>query len=103
MKKLFQFLLLSFVSSPAFASISQTANQQDIHRTYLFLICINALFFTGILVAMTVYLINHRKAGLDMLWSMLPAIMLIVVFGLGWINFHDNHLGETFYAVKFSQ
>ena len=71
-------------------------------HTYQFLICINALFFAGIFVAMAVYIINHHKAGRDLLWSMLPVIMIMMIVGLGWINFQDNHLGETFYAVKFS-
>ena len=97
---------LIFISSPALAAVHQTAktvNQHDATLTYRFLVCINALFFAGILIAMAVFVVKNRKTALDMIWTMVPAIMLIVIVGLGWANFRDNHSGETFYAVKFSQ
>jgi len=107
MRQLFGFYLflmplaLTFTTFPAFASVHPAVNQHDPSHTYQFLVCINALFFVGILVAMTVFYMKGRKTGPDMIWSMIPAILLIVIFGIGWINFQDNHLGETFYAVKF--
>lgn len=95
--------LIFFSTSALAAATHGVASQRDVSHTYLFLVCVSSLFFIGILVAMTAFIINNRKSGLDLLWSTLPAIMLIAIVGLGWVNFQQNHLGETFYAVKFSQ
>ena len=99
--------LVALYNTPAFASSNQithqAANPHDINLTYRFLICINTLFFVGIVTAMSVFMIKNRKTGLDMIWSMIPAIMLILIVGLGWANFREHHLGETFYAFNFSQ
>jgi len=78
-------------------------NPHDVNLTHRFLVCVNALFFAGILIAMAIFVFKNRKAGLDLIWSMVPAIMLMVIVGLGWANFRDHHLGETFYAVNFSR
>jgi len=109
MRQLFGFYLFlvlltfSFESSPVFASASRLATPHDVNLTYRFLVCVNAVFFIGILVAMAIFVVKNRKSALDMIWSMVPAIMLIVIVGLGWANFRDHHSGETFYAVKFTQ
>ena len=98
MRQLFGILL--FTTSPAWAS---AINQHDVNHTYRFLLWINALFFVAIFMAMSVFIFKNRKMGLDLIWSMIPALMLIVIVGLGWVSFRNNHSGETFYAVKFSQ
>lgn len=90
-------------SSNVLASVNRIASKHDVDHTYRFLIVINTLFFVGIFVAMASFIIKNRKSGLNLLWSMIPAIILLVIVGLGWTNFRDQHLGETFYAVKLSQ
>lgn len=92
-----------FQSTSALATVNHVASKHDVDHTYRFLIVVNTLFFVGIFVAMASFIIKNRKSGLNLLWSMIPAIILLVIVGLGWTNFRDQHLGETFYAVKLSQ
>ena len=112
MKQKLSFFLLSVVlseiiSSPTFAaavSATPSANQHAMNLTYWFLILINAVFFTGIFVAMAYYIFKNRKGGLDMIWSMLPAMILLVLVSFGWSSFRDQHLNEgVFYAFKISR
>ena len=63
---------------------------------YWFLIWISAFFFVGIVLAMIIFVVKYRKGvhknakyihghtGLEIVWTVIPTILLFVIFGWGW-------------------
>jgi cytochrome c oxidase subunit 2 len=68
---------------------------------YWFLFAVIAVFFAVVIVPMTVFLIKYRKrpgrktdpiehnAPLEVLWTAIPTVILMVIFAWGWIVYRD--------------
>ena len=81
--------------------VAATDIAQDWDTLYWFLIYVSAFFFIGIVVAMLVFAIKYRKAvhkkpkyihghtGLEIVWTIIPSILLFVMFGWGWSVYTD--------------
>ncbi len=105
MTKLMLALLLSSTSiTSAFAAtlpVAATDVSQSWDTLYWFLIWVSGIFFVGIVLAMIIFVVKYRKevhkkskyihghTGLEIVWTVIPSILLFVMFGWGWAVYKD--------------
>jgi cytochrome c oxidase subunit 2 len=68
---------------------------------YWFLVWVSVFFFVGIVAAMVIFVVKYRKevhkktkyieghTGLEIIWTVIPSILLFVMFGWGWVVYKD--------------
>ncbi len=68
---------------------------------YWFLVCLSLFFFVGIVAAMIIFVVKYRRevykkpkyihghTGLEIVWTVVPTILLFVCFGWGWAVYRD--------------
>lgn len=96
--------LIILISGPAHAAtlpVAATDVAQSWDSLYWFLIYVSFIFFVGIVAAMILFAVKYRKqvykkpkyihghTGLEVIWTIIPSILLFVMFGWGWSVYHD--------------
>ena len=73
----------------------------DVDSAFLFVVAVSALVFVGIVIAMIYFLIRFRRSknpystnidghlGLELAWSIIPLILFMGMFYLGWVGYKD--------------
>lgn len=68
---------------------------------YWFLVWVSVFFFVGIFAAMIIFVVKYRKevhkkakyieghTGLEIIWTVIPSVLLFVMFGWGWVVYKD--------------
>jgi len=81
--------------------IAATDVAQSWDTLYWFLVYLSAFFFVGIVIAMIVFAIKYRKDvykkpkyihgnnTIEVIWTVIPSILLFVIFGWGWSVYKD--------------
>ncbi len=92
-------LCLFFITSTARAAtvpVAATDVAQSWDAIYWFLVYLSLVFFVGIVAAMFIFAVKYRKGvykkpkyihghtGLEILWTVIPTILLFICFGWGW-------------------
>lgn len=81
--------------------VAATDVAQSWDTLYWFLIYTSAIFFVGIVAAMILFAVKYRKGvhqkpkyihghtGLEIVWTIIPSILLFIMFGWGWSVYTD--------------
>lgn len=81
--------------------VASTDISQSWDSLYWFLVWVSAFFFVGIIIAMIVFVVKYRKevhkkskyihgnVPLEIVWTVIPSILLFVMFGWGWVVYKD--------------
>jgi len=92
-------LFSSVLNTKAFAAtlpVAATDVAQSWDSLYWFLIWVSGFFFVGIVLAMIIFVVKYRKkvhkestyihghTGLEIVWTVIPTIILFIMFGWGW-------------------
>lgn len=89
---------------------SQLAQSWD--NLYLFLFGVCVFFFVLVVAAMVVFIIKYRKqagrqaahithhTGLEVMWTIIPTFLVLVIFVWGWIVYRDMHLNVPADAME---
>jgi cytochrome c oxidase subunit 2 len=94
-------VLVSPLAHAATVPTAATDVAQSWDTLYWFLVYISAFFFIGIVLAMTIFAVKFRKevhkkpkyihgnTTLEVIWTVIPSILLFVIFGWGWSVYKD--------------
>ncbi len=94
-------LISGSAANAATLPVAATDVAQSWDTLYWFLVYTSAIFFVGICIAMAVFVIKYRKqvhkkpkyihghTGLEVVWTIIPSILLFVMFGWGWSVYRD--------------
>ena len=94
-------ILISGTANAATLPVAATDIAQSWDTLYWFLIYTSVIFFVGIFIAMIVFAVKYRKqvhkkpkyihghTGLEVVWTIIPSILLFVMFGWGWSVYRD--------------
>jgi cytochrome c oxidase subunit 2 len=97
-------ILLGFASINAHAAtlpVAATDVADSWDSIYWFLVWTSVVFFVGIVAAMIILVVKYRKevhkkskyieghTGLEIIWTVIPSILLFVMFGWGWVVYKD--------------
>ena len=94
-------LLISGAANAATMPVAATDIAQSWDTLYWFLIYTSLIFFVGIFAAMIIFAVKYRKSvykkpkyihghtGLEVIWTVIPSILLFVMFGWGWAVYRD--------------
>jgi cytochrome c oxidase subunit 2 len=95
---------LGLVSPEAHATtipVAATDIAKDWDTLYWFLVYLSAFFFVGIVIAMIYFAVKfgknankkpkyiHGNTALEVIWTVIPTILLFVLFGWGWSVYRD--------------
>ena len=96
------FALLSISSAHAATlPVAATDVSQSWDSLYWFLVWVSAFFFVGIVIAMIIFVVKYRKevnkkstyihghTGLEIIWTIIPSILLFTMFGWGWVVYKE--------------
>jgi cytochrome c oxidase subunit 2 len=93
--------LMSSKAGAATIPVAATDIAKDWDTLYWFLVYLSAFFFIGIVIAMIVFAVKfgknankkpkyiHGNTTLEVIWTVIPSILLFVIFGWGWSVYRD--------------
>jgi cytochrome c oxidase subunit 2 len=101
--------LLNMIQNAGAATLPVAATDiaQSWDTLYWFLVYLSLFFFGGIVIAMIIFAVKYRKdvnkkpkyihghTGLEILWTVVPTILLFICFGWGWAVYRDMIHGPS--------
>ncbi len=88
-------------ANAATVPVAATDVARDWDSLYWFLFYVSLFFFVGIVAAMILFAVKYRKqvhkksayihghVGLEILWTVIPTILVFWIFGWGWVVYKD--------------
>ncbi len=106
-KLLLCLMTLGMNANAATVPVAATDLAQSWDGIYWFLVYLSLIFFVGIVAAMIWFAVKFRKeknkkpkyihghTGLEIIWTVIPTILLFVCFGWGWAVYRDMVHGPS--------